>query len=61
MNIGDRVTVFSGWSSFRGCMGKIVQLKPYVMVLLDGEDKPMAFGTSEIVEESNPRHVGGSE
>lgn len=60
--VGERVIVVSEKTNFRGMHGEITQIRPFVMVLLDGERLPIAFGTSELIaeEESSP-HLAGAE
>ncbi len=41
MRIGDRVRVSALWSAFWGQKGKVTQVAPCVMVLLDEYDHPI--------------------
>lgn len=63
MKVGDRVLVHEAWSSFQGQRGEVTQTKPFLMVLLDDESRPMRFGDSEViaVDNESTRHVAGAE
>lgn len=54
MRVDATVVVVAGWSTFRARRGRVTATQPHLMVLLDGEPKPMRFGDREVVEESNP-------
>jgi hypothetical protein len=49
MKVGSRVLITAGWSSFHHRRGVITQLDPYLMVLLDGEAKPLRMGVRELI------------
>lgn len=62
MKRGDAVLVVAPWSSFHGMRGEVTQAEPHVMVLLDGETKPLRMGATEIIPaEESTRHIGGAE
>ncbi len=48
--INDRVLVTAVWSSFRGMRGTVTQVKPYLMVRLDGDTHPLR------IEEPSVKH-----
>lgn len=60
--VGERVIVVSEKTNFRGMPGEVTQTEPGIMVLLDGERLPMAFGLADLIgeEESSP-HFAGAE
>lgn len=58
---GQRVLVFSEKNSFLGMRGRVTQTEPIIMVHLDGERLPMAFGQSELVAEEESAHHAGAE
>lgn len=66
MRVGDRVLVRrSGGAhdpnSFAGQFGRVTQDVPFLMVLLEGERKPLRFGERELVRVETPQHIGGAE
>lgn len=61
MKLEARVVVIERRCSFHGQRGRVTQTTPHLMVLLDGEEKPLRFGESEVVEESQKQHVAGAE
>lgn len=44
----DRVVVSANWSSFFGMAGEVTQVKPHLMVKLDGDTFAMRFGEREV-------------
>jgi hypothetical protein len=47
MKLGDLVIVIEPSSCFEGQRGRVIWLRP-IMVLLDGEERPMRFGEGEL-------------
>lgn len=60
MRVGDRVRVYSERCSFFGQSGSVAGLSP-LMVRLDGEEKPLAFGPREVIADESTRAIGGAE
>lgn len=46
--VGDRVEVFALWSSFKGMCGVVTSVTPGLMVRIDGDTYPIAFGEREV-------------
>lgn len=62
LTLDTRVIVIAPWSTFRGRTGRVVQLEPYLAVLLDGESKPLRMGDREVIPaDESRRHVAGAE
>lgn len=59
MKIGTRVEVRVG--SFTGVHGRVTQVVPFIMVLLEGEAKPMRYGETELLRLADEQHIGGAE
>lgn len=57
--VGDRVIVVA--PSFVGMRGEVTDVKPILLVRLDGERLPLHFGEREVIDEVSERHVGGAE
>lgn len=57
--IGDRVIIVA--PSFVGMRGVVTDVKPILLVRIDGERLPLHFGEREVIDESSERHVGGAE
>lgn len=47
--------------SFVGMRGEVTDVKPILLVRLDGERLPLHFGEREVIDEVSERHVGGAE
>lgn len=60
-SVGERVMVIAPWNTFFRQRGRVTQVTPYVMVLLDDERLPMRFDAGTLVAEQSERHVGGAE
>ena len=48
MKIGDRVQVVALWSSFHTMKGRITQLEPVLMIVIDHDKYPIRVGAQEI-------------
>ena len=59
--VGDRVHVVEPWSSFRGMRGTVTQVRPYIMILIDGDRLPIRVGEREIAREANDPSLTGAE
>jgi hypothetical protein len=60
--VGDRVTVTKQWSSFYGMRGVLMQIRPFTMVLFDGDKHPLRIEEPTIVRDVPVEpHVGGAE
>ncbi len=53
MYVHDRVLVFAFWHTFRGARGRVTQVKPYLMVLLDGDRYPMRIEEGAVIREQD--------
>jgi len=61
MRLEDRVVVSANWSSFVGMIGTVKQVKPHLMIHLDGDSFAMRFGDREVTplpESSEPNMTG---
>jgi hypothetical protein len=54
MKVGTRVLITAGWSSFHHRRGVITQIEPFIMVLLEGERKPLRMGHREFIADPEP-------
>lgn len=59
--VGERVIVVGRGTSYRGMRGRVDEVEPRLMVLLDGETRAMHFGEFEVVAEQSERCIGGAE
>ncbi len=48
MYLGDRVTFFAAWSTWRGLRGTVTKVRPGLWVLIDGDTHPVAVSASEV-------------
>lgn len=61
MRIGDRIEVRSDWSSFDGQRGRVTQMAPYLMVVLDDDPRPIRIEEGVVFLVESERHIGGAE
>jgi len=54
IKIGDRIRFVAHWSSFHGMRGVVQQLRPHVMVLIDGDTYPIRVGEREVIVDAIP-------
>lgn len=59
--VGDRVSFFAAWSTWRGERGTVTAVGPNLWVRIDGDTYPVAVDTSEVVRDEQQDHVGGAE
>ncbi len=58
----DRVMFFAAWSTWRGMRGRVVDRRPGLWVLIDGDTQPVAVSTSEVVrDEASSTSLTGAE
>lgn len=55
--VGQPVKVFAPQSAFRGDHGIVTAFDGSVWVLLDGQEKPIPFGTAEVIPAESSRDV----
>lgn len=57
---GDSVVVTAQWSSFFGMKGKVTQVHPHPMIVIEGDSYPIRVGEKEIALDlpSNPNLTG---
>ncbi len=58
---GDAVVFFAHWSTWRGMRGRVVDRKPGLWVLIDGDQHPVAVSDREVVRDESELHMGGAE
>ncbi len=46
---GDRVRVVAAWSSFVGMSGTVTDVRPHLMIRLDGDRMPIRVSDREVV------------
>jgi hypothetical protein len=56
--VGDRVSVNAHWSSFYGMRARVVETRPVLMILIDGDRLPIRVGEQEILEEADTTLTG---
>lgn len=49
MRVKDRVRVTAAWSSFYGMRGRVTQVEPHIMIIIEGDVQPIRVGEREIV------------
>lgn len=54
---GQPVVVFAAQSAFRGEHGVVTAFDGSVWVRLDGQEKPIPFGTAEVIPAESSRDV----
>ncbi len=57
---GDRVVFVAQWSSFYRMKGRVTQVTPHTMIIVDGDSYPIRVGEKEIAldEPSVPNMTG---
>lgn len=48
VKVGDRVVVTAMWSTFHTMKGRITQLEPHLMIIIDHDKYPIRVGAQEI-------------
>lgn len=61
MRVGDRIEVTARWSSFVGKRGRVTEMHPFMMVVLDDDPRPLRIEEQSVVRVESERHVGGAE
>ncbi len=60
--VGDLVLFVGHANSFRGMRGRVVAIKPYLMVIVDGDTHPMRFDAREVITvEERETNMSGAE
>lgn len=48
MKVGDRIVVTAMWSCFHTMKGRVVQLEPHLMIIIDHDKYPIRVGVHEV-------------
>lgn len=61
MRPGDRVEVRASWSSFNGMRGRLTQVQPFAMVVLDDDPRALRIEESSLMLVESERHMVAGE